>query len=116
MKMRRWTSVTGGASGAAARKIQSETDCLRSASTEAGSAARSGNRHPGDQLARGVEAALHGLGVAVQAVADDRGKRRLHVLGKHLVAAFHERPGLRRAQDAHARARGEALREARRMA
>src|SRR5258706_7679435 len=88
MKMRRWTSVTGELSGTLARKIQSEIDCLRSANT----LGRSGDRYAGDQFLGGIEASLHRVGVAVQAVAHDRGKDPLHVPGEGLAAAFHHRP------------------------
>src|ERR1700694_738742 len=110
MKMRRWTSVTGEASGTLARKIQSEIDCLRSANNFLG------DRNAGDQFLGGIEASLHRIRVAMQAVPDDRGKDRLHVLGKHLAAALHDRPRLRRAQDRDAGAWRQALRETRRMA
>src|SRR6185436_17351507 len=114
MKMRRWTRVTGGASGKLARKIQSEIDCRRLAI--AAMARPLWDRDARDELLGGIEPALHGLGVAVEAMPDDRRKDRLDVLGQHLAAALHHCPGLRRAQDRHARPRGEPLREARRMA
>src|SRR5688572_2307258 len=116
MKMRRWTSVTGGGSGIVARKIQSEMDWRKFAKAASGTAGSLGDRDAGDQLFRRVEAALHGLGVAMEAVADDRGQDSLHVLGQHLAAALHERPRLRGPQDRHARAGRKALREARGMA
>src|SRR5512137_232968 len=78
-KMRRWTRVTGGASGVRARKIQSATDCLSPANIFR---RRSGDGDRGEEVRGGVEPALLRLARAVEAVAHHGVKDRLHVLRK----------------------------------